>query len=55
MVGMVLFLIYAQILFYVWQMLFLILGIAAPLILVYTSIGIWLLKRTPKRKAGDQR
>ncbi len=43
MVG---YLLYAQVLFYLWQMLALILGIATLLISLYIVVGLLLLKRT---------
>ena len=47
MVG---YLLYAQVLFYLWQMLALILGIATLLISLYIVVGVLLLKRT---RRGD--
>ena len=47
MVG---YMLYAQVLFYIWQMLALILGIATLLISLYIVVGVLLLKRT---KRGD--
>ena len=44
------YILYAQFLFYLWQMLFLILGIATLLIGLYIVVGVLLLKRT---KRGD--
>ncbi len=44
--GMVGYLLYAQVLFYLWQMLALILGIATLLISLYIVVGLLLLKRT---------
>ncbi len=43
MVG---YMLYAQVLFYIWQMLVLILSIATPLISLYIVVGLLLLKRT---------
>ncbi len=48
--GMVGYLLYAQVLFYLWQMLALILGIATLLISLYIVVGVLLLKRT---RRGD--
>ena len=48
--GMVGYLLYAQFLFYLWQMLALILGIATLLISLYIVVGLLLLKRT---RRGD--
>ncbi len=44
--GMVGYMLYAQVLFYIWQMLVLILSIATPLISLYIVVGLLLLKRT---------
>jgi len=48
--GMVGYMLYAQVLFYIWQMLALILGIATLLISLYIVVGVLLLKRT---RRGD--
>ncbi len=42
MVGYIL---YAQVLFYLWQMLALILGIATGMLILYGVVGLLLLKR----------
>ncbi len=48
MVG---YLLYAQVLFYLWQMLFLILGIATVIVVLYIVVGLLLLKRTRRGEA----
>jgi len=49
--GMVGYLLYAQVLFYLWQMLFLILGIATVIVVLYIVVGLLLLKRTRRGEA----